>query len=420
MSENITLNGKFMPPGDKSISHRMALISLLANGKIRLKNFSPCADVNSSLNAIKLLGADVSKDNDEIIINGINKKVNTYAEIDCGNSGTTMRLLIGILSGLSGKFILNGDSSLQKRPMERIALPLRQMGADIQTNNGKAPIIINGCNLHGINYTLPVASAQLKSAILLAGLQAKDSTIVVEPVKSRDHTERLLEKIGANIEKVENSWKINSSEITMPQNFHVPGDTSSAAFFLCASSIIQGSNVSAEAVLLNPTRTGFIDVLKRMNVKIEIENWSEEPEPWGLVNTSFSPELISCEIQSHEIPSLVDEVPILSLVATQAKGTTVFQGVKELRIKETDRLNAVATQLGKMGADIQAQEDTLIIKGPSKLKPVKELDSFGDHRIAMTLRLASILANSNPIIKDEESINISYPNFHETLKALSN
>jgi len=419
-----SLKGNFSPPGDKSISHRLALMSLIAKGSMQLSNFSSCDDVNTSLKAIEKLGCDVKKTSQEVIIRGANRRLTHGADIDCGNSGTTMRLLMGILSANRGIFHLDGDESLRKRPMERIAEPLRLMNAYIDTEDGKAPIRIMGGKLKGIEYELPVASAQLKSAILLAGFQAINSTTIIEPAPSRDHTERLFKELGATIIKKGNQITLKylmwtQTDLVLPNSYYVPGDISSAAFFLCAAAILPDSDIIAEHVLLNPTRTGVLNVLKRMNARIEIDQKGEEPEPWGNVRSIFSSHLKACQIQADEIPSLVDEVPILSLVATQAHGTTIFHGVSELRIKETDRLSAIASELGKMGANITAEKDTLIIKGPTKLNPVPLLESYDDHRIAMTLRLAGLLSGQSPEIKGENCIAISYPNFHETLTQLS-
>jgi 3-phosphoshikimate 1-carboxyvinyltransferase len=415
----LSLNGVFAPPGDKSISHRVALMSVLAHGEVRLTNFSPCADVASSLDAARLLGTGVQSLGDEISISGPQRQVKSKVHIDCGNSGTTMRLLMGILSGLSGEFTLDGDDSLRARPMERVALPLREMGARVLCESGKSPVTIHGGRLHGIHYDLPVASAQLKSAVLLAGIQANGTTSVREPAPSRDHTEKLFELLGARISRNDNAWQVESSTLTFPPFLYVPGDSSSAAFFLCSATIMPGADVTAERMLLNPTRIGFLNVLSRMGAAIEIEPGGREPETWGNVRALYSPDLAACRIEAQEIPSLVDEVPILALVATQARGTTVFEGVGELRIKESDRLAAIAGQLDSMGANIRAEGDTLVVDGPTFLHAPDRLESFGDHRIAMTLRLAGLLVGARPKIEGEESIVISYPGFHETLESLS-
>jgi 3-phosphoshikimate 1-carboxyvinyltransferase len=415
----VSLRGVFSPPGDKSISHRFALMSLLAEGECRLTNCSSGEDVRSSLDAVSLLGSDIRYDADNLIIRGAHGQIRTDALIDCGNSGTTMRLIMGILAGTKGEFVLDGDESLRKRPMERVAVPLRSMGAVIQSTHGKCPVRIRGDRLMGIAYELPVASAQLKSAVLLAGMQADGQTRVKETIASRDHTERLLRLFGGKVSVSDGIVQVERSRLIFPALFHVPGDPSSAAFFLSAAAIIPGSEVTAEGVLLNPTRTGFLEVLKRMGADLDIQPASEAAEPWGSITTRFSPSLSSCVVHAEEVPSLVDEVPILALVATQAHGRTVFHGVGELRVKESDRLAAVASQLGLMGATIIAEDDCLMVEGPTILKSVSRLDSFGDHRIAMTLRLAGLLAASDPFIDGEDSVNISYPGFHDTLKGMS-
>lgn len=415
----MSLNGVFAPPGDKSISHRMALFSILAKGACKLTNFSPCADVRSSLDAVKLLGIRADANGDALIVEGAGGTIRNKARIDCGNSGTTMRLLMGILAGRPGEFVLDGDESLRRRPMERVAIPLRMMGAQIDCPNGKSPVHIRGAALQGIAYELPVASAQLKSAILLAGVQADRPTLVGEPAASRDHTEKLLRLCGGEINGDMGTWYVGRSELVLPDSFYVPGDISSAAFFLCAAAITPGSTVEAHGVLQNPTRTGFIDVLDRMGADIDFENWDNSAEPYGMIRTRFTPGMKGCRIRAEEIPLLVDEVPILALVATQANGTTAFEGVGELRIKESDRLAAVASQLGAMGAEIQAEGDTLVVEGPTRLKCPNQLDSFGDHRIAMTLRLAAFMVGADPHIEGEESTSVSYPGFHETLNELA-
>jgi len=413
------INGSFAPPGDKSISHRLALMAILASGQCEVSNCLPGEDVQSSLKALKTLGGEFeTSDFIHVKITGLGGQTVDNAQIDCGNSGTTMRLITGILAGCPGKFILDGDDSLRKRPMERIAIPLRKMSGHVETQDGRCPITINGQSLNGITYDLPVASAQLKSAVLLAGMKASGQTRVVEKTISRDHTERMLRQMGAKIVQENQIWIVEKSELILPSKFYVPGDPSSAAFFLCAAAIVKGSQVVSRDTLLNPTRTGFIDVLKRMNIHIRIDQKNDQPEPVGDIQVDYSSNIMSTEINEHEIPLLVDEVPILSLVATQAKGKTVFKGVEELRIKETDRLEAISTQLNKMGAQIEAGKDTLTIFGPTPLKPVSNLESFGDHRIAMTLRLASLLTGSESRIVHEDCVAISYPDFHKTLECL--
>jgi len=412
------LRGVFAPPGDKSISHRVALVSLLARGSCRVENLSFGADVRSSLKSAELLGSSFGWHGDHLGIVGAEGRIRQKARIDCGNSGTTMRLLMGILAGRPGVYVLDGDDSLRRRPMERVAGPLRLMGAQVECDSGTCPVTVKGGSLTGIDWDLPVASAQLKSAVLLGGIQAEGTTTVRESIPSRDHTERLLAIFGARIYGSAGALSVERSWLRLPESFFVPGDPSSAAFFLCAATIIPDSDVLAGMMLLNPTRIGFLDVLQRMGARVEIQPQEHFPEIWGTVRTRYSEDLSACTVTAEEIPSLVDEVPILALVATQAHGTTVFQGVRELRVKESDRLEAIASQLGLMGAKIVVEADTLIVEGPTKLTEELRLDSFGDHRIAMTLRMAGLLTDSEPVILGEDSTEISYPGFSETLQGL--
>jgi 3-phosphoshikimate 1-carboxyvinyltransferase len=414
----VRIFGTISLPGDKSISHRIALISILAKGECRVDNYATAQDAATTLHALKLLGGSVREVGEGLLIRGMGGRVALRVDIDCQNSGTTMRLLMGILAGLPGDFGLDGDASLRGRPMERVARPLRQMGASVECPNGKPPVRVRGGSLKGIDYALPMPSAQLKSALLLAGIQASEVTRVLEPIASRDHTERLLAACGAKIRQVEGGWAIEESLPELPPSFRVPGDISSAAFFVCGAAIVPRSEVIAEGVLLNPTRTGFVDVLKRMGAQVACELRGETPEPWGNIRASYSPELRACELFADEIPLLVDEVPILSLVATQALGTTVFHGVGELRVKESDRLVAIASQLGALGARIRVDGDELVVEGPTPLRSGGPLESFGDHRIAMTLKVAGLLAGSGQTIKGDECVGISFPNFEDTLRGL--
>ncbi len=415
----MSLRGTFKPPGDKSISHRLALMSLLAEGRMELTNFSPCADVGSSLEAVETLGVRVGREGEKVVITGAGGEIAPRAEIDCGNSGTTMRLLMGLLAGRAGRYVLDGDESLRRRPMERVAEPLRRMGAQVACREGKAPVEIEGRALTGLDCRLPVASAQLKSALLLAGLQAEGRTRVREPNPSRDHTERLVRLFGGRIETEAGAIAVERSKLRLPESFAVPGDASSAAFFLTAAALVPGSEVTAEGVLLNPTRIGFLAVLRRLGVEVEVEVQGETPEPWGRIRVRHTPGLRGGRIEAEEVPLLVDEVPILALAASQAEGETVFEGVAELRLKESDRLAAIAGQLGRLGARITTETDRLVIQGPTPLTVPAGLDSLGDHRIAMTLRLALLLAGGECPIEGEDCAAVSYPGFHEELRRLS-
>ncbi|MFH0960883.1 MAG: 3-phosphoshikimate 1-carboxyvinyltransferase, partial [Pseudomonadota bacterium] len=312
-----------------------------------------------------------------------------------------------------------GDDSLMRRPMERIAKPLVEMGARICCNEiGAPPVTVTGGNLEGIDYVLPVASAQLKSAILLAGLQAGGLTRVTEQVRSRDHTELMIKQFGGQICWENGSWVVRKSNIELPEFLDVPGDPSSAAFFLCAAAILPGSDLTAERMLLNVTRSKFLDKLTSMGAEIDIDFQGDCPEPWGAVRCAYSQRLSACEVTADELPQLIDEIPILALIATQSEGVSVFHQIGELRIKESDRVAALVSELGKMGARLEIKDDNLIIYGPTSLKPACNLQSFGDHRIAMTLAVACIVANTAIDIEGIDCIAVSFPNFMTILGEL--
>lgn len=422
------LTGTICPPGDKSISHRIALISLISKGKSVVKNFSTARDCKTSLTAVRDLGVPIEEIPGAILIEGVDRDISSKCYLDCQNSGTTMRLLMGILSANRGEFLLDGDTSLRNRPMERVAIPLRAMGANITCSpSGTPPVRIVGGTLNGIDYELPTPSAQLKSAIIFAGMQARGKTNIIERTTSRDHTEILLRNCGANIEKTPLGWAVSRSVPTLPAEYYVPGDISSAFFFICAATILQGSDIKVEKVLLNPTRIGALRVLQRMGASIQstVEMNSNNTstgsfgEVYGDIQAKFIGELKSFEVSTEETPLLVDEVPILALVATQAKGTSIFHDVSELRIKESDRVQAIMTQLNSMGAQIEACGNSLLIHGPTRLLAKQTMESFADHRIAMTLKIAGLLSDSFPTIRDQDCIAISYPNFDETLRSLA-
>jgi len=415
----VKLEGSFSPPGDKSLSHRLALLAVLARGECRVENFAPGADCASSLEALAALGGGVERRQEAVRLRGLAGEVAPQAALDCGNSGTTMRLLMGVLAGRKGRWRLKGDASLSRRPMERVAAPLREMGARVATHRGRPPVEIIGSGLQGREHHLAVASAQVKSALLLAGLQAEGTTTVREPAPSRDHTERLLAAMGADLERrPDGAWQVRRSQLTLPERWRVPGDPSSAAFLLCAAAVLPGSRVTARGVLLNPTRTGFLTVLRRMGAAVEVAVEGEEPEPWGRVSVRQGPPLVACTVEAELFPSLVDEVPILALVATQAKGTTCFRGVGELRHKESDRLAMVVNQLRRMGARLAVEGEDLYVDGPTPLAAPRRLESAGDHRMAMMLRLAGLVAGAWPEVADEGCCAVSWPGFGRTLEAL--
>lgn len=413
----MSLKGAVTPPGDKSISHRAGLFSLLATGTCRVSNFSPCADCASTLEAVSRLGGRVERQGEEVVLHGAAGNL-TNAAVDCGNSGTTMRLLMGVLAGRPGSFTLDGDASLRRRPMARVADPLTRMGAKVSTADGRPPVTIEGAALNGQRHELAVASAQLKSALLLAGLQATGETVVVEPHLSRDHTERLLRAMGADIAQAEGGWRVRPSALGLPESLRVPGDISAAAFLLVGALITPGSQVTTLGVGLNPGRVGLLTVLQRMGAKLEVSEEGRDPEPWGRVSAVYTPELRATEVLPEEIPLLVDEVPILALAATQAQGVTVLRSINELRIKESDRIAAITTQMGALGARLWEEGDDLFIEGPTPLKPQGSYDSYGDHRIAMTLAMAGVLCGQTLEVADAACAGVSYPDFYRDLEAL--
>lgn len=411
--------GEIEVAADKSISHRALMISAIAEGTSRIKNFLKADDCISTMNCLKKLGVDIAEKAGEIIVKGHGLKLKKPSDVlDAGNSGTTVRLLSGILAGQNFATKIIGDESLSKRPMKRIIEPLEKMGAKIKSNNGYLPIEIEGGNLKPINYESKISSAQVKSCILFAGLYANGITSFTEPEKSRDHTERMLKSFGAKIEVNKNTVSIKGIAKLHSSDVFIPGDISSAAFFMVATTIVKNSELKIKNVGVNPTRTGIIDVLKRMGAKIEIENKREIAGELIANIVVKSAALKSTNIERSEIPLLIDEIPIIAVAATQAEGITKITGAKELRVKETDRLKAISSELKKMGADIQELEDGLIIKGPTKLKGAK-VDSYKDHRIAMSLAIASLVAEGSMEIKNRDCVNISFPKFFEILKKIN-
>ena len=408
------LKGMIKVPADKSISHRAAIFGALSGGCVSITNFSEGADCKSTLNVLKQLGADINFSSKHDLTILCKEFIEPDNILDAGNSGTTIRLMSGVLSGQSFYSVLTGDDSLRKRPMARIILPLNLMGANIwaKSNNTKAPISIKGTSLRAISYASPISSAQVKSAVILAGLFADGMTTVKEPVKSRDHTERLLTYLDANITVEENSVSIQKSSLA-PKPITVPGDISSAAFFMVAASIVPDSEVVIKDIGLNPTRTGIIDVLKNMGAEIEILNQNLVcGEEVGDIKVKYSG-LKGITIDEESVPSLIDELPIIAVAATQAEGTTIVKGAEDLRHKESDRIAAICTELTKLGANIEETPDGFKIHGKTKLKGDCVLETYHDHRIAMAGYIAGLVCD-NPIqINEFHWVNISFPEFVE-------
>lgn len=411
-------------PGDKSISHRAIMLGSLANGETIINGFLPSDDCLATVDSFKKLGIDIKVNKDRVVIQGKGLKglKRSNKTLNVGNSGTTIRLISGILAGQPFTTEITGDPSIQKRPMLRIINPLREMGANIKGHEAEenifAPLKITGGKLSPIRYELPVASAQVKSAILLAGLFTDGVTTVVERNQARDHTERMLDYFGARIKLRGLSTQIQGNHEFDGAEIDIPGDISSAAFFLVAGLIVPVADLTIRNVGVNPTRTGIIDVLHRMGAKIEIKDEeiiSEEPRATMVVRNT---KLNGIEIDGSIIPRIIDEIPIIAVAATQAKGKTVIRGAKELRIKESDRIMTITSELKKMGAKITALDDGLIIEGPTKLHRAK-LNSFGDHRIAMAMAIAGLIADGETVIEDADCIETSFPGFEKILKKIS-
>lgn len=418
----ISLKGEIAIPGDKSISHRSIMFGAIAEGKTTVTNFLLGEDCLSTISCFRKLGVDIEQLDHEVVIKG--KGLDALKEptevLDVGNSGTTIRLLLGILAGRSFHNVLIGDESIGKRPMTRVTNPLREMGATIygRRNGEYTPLSIMGGNLKGIHYELPVASAQVKSSLLFAGMQASGVTTIIEPARTRDHTERMIRKFGGNIEIDGLSMQITGDQKLIGTDIHVPGDISSAAFFLVAGAIVPDSEIILRNVGLNPTRTGIIDVMQEMGAAITIVNKDEDSfEPYGdiIIKTSA---LKGMTIEGDLIPRLIDEIPVIALLATQAEGDTVIKDAEELKVKETNRIDTVVYELKKLGANIDATEDGMIIRGGSQLKG-GTVSSHGDHRIGMMLAIAATICKEDVFLEKEESIYISYPSFFEHLHKLS-
>ncbi len=415
-----SISGSFEVSGDKSISHRALIFSSLANGLSEIDGISRGADVKSTRSCLSRLGVKIEEANGVIKVHGKGKfSFSAPNEIlDAGNSGTTMRLLTGVLAGQKFESAINGDETLRRRPMRRIVEPLSQMGANIVPSYDMTPPlkIFPSTELHGIRYELPLPSAQVKSAILLAGMFASGETTVVEPVESRDHTERML-KLNKTKTSSGFETKISCDYIVVPMEYDIAGDISSAAFFLAAAAILPNSSVTAVGVTLNPTRAGFLDVLVMMGAKVEINNIREAAgEPIGDVTVSHS-ELNGVEIKGELIPRLIDELPVIGVIAAFAKGETIVHDAHDLRRKESDRIVAIVDNLEAMGAEVEELDDGFIVNGTGNLNEA-EISSYKDHRVAMAFAIAGLAARGTTVIKNAEWAQISFPEFFEILEKL--
>ncbi|CEN76738.1 3-phosphoshikimate 1-carboxyvinyltransferase [[Clostridium] sordellii] len=417
------LRGSFKLIGDKSISHRSIMFSSIAKGSTKISNFLMGKDCLSTINCFRKMGVDIDIDKNNVIVKGRGLRgLKRPSDIlDVGNSGTTIRLMMGILAGNEFESTIIGDDSIGRRPMKRVTDPLRLMGCEIEgkDDTNYTPITIKGGNLTGIDYKMPVASAQVKSSIILASLYANSPSTIIEKAKSRNHTEIMLNSFGADIKSNDLNININPiEELYSIGDISVPGDISSAAFIIVAASIVKGSEVTILNVGLNETRTGILDVLKNMNGNFEVFNRRlVGGELVGDIVVRYSEGLASTTIDSDLIPRLIDEIPVIAVLATQANGDTIIKDAKELKVKESNRIQAVVDNLKRMGADIEELEDGMIIKGKRKLKGAK-ISTFNDHRIAMTFYIAGLICESDVELDNTMCIDISFPGYFELLNYL--
>lgn len=424
------LNASFEVPGDKSISHRAAIMAGLANGSTRVDNYLPSEDCICTLNAMVSLGVryEVLDEMDgygptSMIIHGQSMQLSApQGDVDCGNSGTGMRLLAGMLAAQPFESVLTGDASLCSRPMARIIKPLQQMGAKIEaegTPEGCAPLRLGGSEekLTALTYEMPVASAQVKSAILLAGLFAESETTVVQPNETRDHTERIFDHFQISSTSENNRISVHGGQVPVARDLPIPGDISSAAFWLVAAASMPGAQLTIEKVGLNSSRTAVIDVLIRMGADIKIEVLSDDQgEPYGNVHVTGGP-LVGTEIFREEVPNLIDEIPVLAVAGALASGRMIIRNAKELRVKESDRVSTVVNNLTAMGAEVEEFEDGMEITGGKPLHAA-EMKSYGDHRIAMAFLIAGLFAKGETVMHNTDCINTSYPGFSDHLNSV--
>lgn len=414
------LRGEAIVPGDKSISHRAVMFGALAKGKTQITGFLRGADCLSTISCFRQLGISIEESADKILVEGKGLHgLSAPADVlDTGNSGTTTRLISGILAGQKFTSVLNGDASIQKRPMKRIMTPLSQMGASIRSLHGNdcAPLEITGSALHGISYLSPVASAQVKSAVLLAGLYADGESSVTEPAVSRNHTELMLKSFGADVKTEGLTATIQPEPFLHGMDILVPGDISSAAYFIAAGCLVPNAEILIRNVGINPTRDGILRVAKEMGADITLLNEKNTGEPVAdlLVRSS---RLHGITIGGDIIPTLIDELPVIAVMAAAAEGTTIIKDAAELKVKESDRIAVMTENLSAMGCDITAADDGMIIHGGNELHGAV-IDSHSDHRIAMSFAVAAMIADSETEIKDADCVRISYPDFYHDMKKL--
>ncbi len=415
------LKGVINIPGDKSISHRSIMFGSLAKGETKIYNYLLGEDCKSTISCFKKLGVNIKLNEDNVTVEGVGLYGLSKPDemLYVGNSGTTIRLMSGILAGQQFETLISGDSSIQKRPMDRIMTPLKMMGADIESLNGIYPPLrikpVN--NLRNIKYHQKTSSAQVKSCILLAGMYSQKPVKIVQPKISRDHTERMMQYFGIPLIVQGNEILMETSKYIVGKEIFVPGDISTAAFYMTAALLFEGSEVVLKNVGINPTRTGIVDIYKKMGADITLENYqirNNEPSADIIVRHS---KLKGIEIKGEIIPKLIDEIPIIAAAAAFAEGTTVIKNAAELKVKETNRISAVVTEMKKMGIDIQELDDGMVINGCEKLKSAT-IDSYDDHRIAMTMSILAMKAEGESEILNSHCVNISNPDFYDTIKSL--
>jgi len=421
------LRGCVRVPGDKSISHRALLLGAIAEGTSHVEGFLPSADCRATLQAVRALGVRVEEPSPAHLIvigRGLHGLQEPEDVLDCARSGTTMRLLAGLLAGQPFTSVLSGAAQLRRRPMRRIVEPLQRMGATILGREGNrlAPLAIRGGDLQGIDYELPVASAQLKSCLLLAGLYADGPTVLREPGPARDHTERMLAAMGCDLETADGTLHLSPGCDLHAIDVEVPGDFSSAAFLMVAATLVPGSEITIRGVGVNPTRTGLLDVLQEMGADVTLRNRrATGGEPVADLEVRAA-RLQGVETGGRTIVRAIDELPVLAVAASQAQGTTVLRDAAELRVKETDRIATTAQALGRLGADIEARPDGFVVRGPTTLRSPSLVEgrgagvsSHGDHRLAMALAVAGLMAEGNTVVQDTDCIGDSFPGFEKTL-----
>jgi 3-phosphoshikimate 1-carboxyvinyltransferase len=419
----VSVRGDLAVPGDKSISHRALLVGAIADGESEVEGLGVSEDVLATVEAVRALGVEVELDGDRARVHGqgLRGLRAPAGPIDCGNAGTLMRLLAGVLAGQEGRFELVGDESLSRRPLERVAEPLELMGARVETTDGHAPLVVEGGALRAIRYELPVASAQVKSCVLLAGLFAREGpTTVLEPAPSRDHTERMLEGAGARVGRKPGAPSVSPVDRLRPLQLEIPGDISSAAPFLVATCALAGSELRVHGVGVNPTRTGFLSVLERMGARISVFNRRVSGgEPVADLEVGAA-ELVGTTVAPAEVPLLVDELPLFALVAGLARGESVVRGAQELRVKESDRIETVKNVLRPLGIRIETANDGFRVRGvPSRPKGGGVVDAGGDHRISMLAAVAGLVSREGVRIEGAESVAVSFPDFFAMLESIA-